>query len=77
MATMRAARVTEFKKPYTIESIDIPKPKPNQLLVKTGAAGFCDTGISFALVLRLVIDKERLDDQGWRFPFTFANNRKS
>ncbi len=44
MSTMRAARVTEFKKPYEIEEIEIPKPKANQLLVKTGAAGFCHTG---------------------------------
>jgi len=41
---MRAARVTEFKKPYKIQEIEIPKPRENQLLVKTGAAGFCHTG---------------------------------
>jgi len=44
MSMMRAARVTEFKKPYKIQEIEIPKPRENQLLVKTGAAGFCHTG---------------------------------
>jgi D-arabinose 1-dehydrogenase-like Zn-dependent alcohol dehydrogenase len=44
MATMRAARVNEYKAPYQIELIDVPKPKENRLLVKTGAAGFCHTG---------------------------------
>jgi D-arabinose 1-dehydrogenase-like Zn-dependent alcohol dehydrogenase len=50
MATMKAARVTEYKTPYKIESIAIPKPKANQLLVKTGAAGFCHTGLSFEVL---------------------------
>jgi len=44
MSTMKAARVTEFHAPYKIESIPIPKPNEDQLLVKTGAAGFCHTG---------------------------------
>ena len=44
MSTMRAARVTEYHAPYKIESIPMPKPNEDQLLVKTGAAGFCHTG---------------------------------
>jgi len=43
---MKAARVIEFHAPYKIESIPIPKPDADQLLVKTGAAGFCHTGMS-------------------------------
>jgi D-arabinose 1-dehydrogenase-like Zn-dependent alcohol dehydrogenase len=46
MSTMKAARVTEFHAPYKVSSIDIPKQTADQLLVKTGAAGFCHTGNS-------------------------------
>jgi D-arabinose 1-dehydrogenase-like Zn-dependent alcohol dehydrogenase len=45
MSSMKAARVIEFNAPYKIESIPIPKPDADQLLVKTGAAGFCHTGM--------------------------------
>jgi D-arabinose 1-dehydrogenase-like Zn-dependent alcohol dehydrogenase len=47
MSTMKAARVTEFHAPYKVTSIDIPKPNADQLLVKTGAAGFCHSGTSY------------------------------
>lgn len=40
---MKAARVTKFNEPYEIQEIPIPKCKPNRLLVKTAAAGYCHT----------------------------------
>jgi alcohol dehydrogenase, propanol-preferring len=45
MTTMKAARVNKYHEPYSIESIPIPKPADDQLFVKTGAAGFCHTGL--------------------------------
>lgn len=42
---MKAARVLAYHQPYTIEKVAIPTPNEDQLLVKTGAAGFCHTGI--------------------------------
>jgi D-arabinose 1-dehydrogenase-like Zn-dependent alcohol dehydrogenase len=70
---MRAARVTEYKTPYKIESIPIPKAKANQLLVKTGAAGFCHTGMS----IEIGTHWNRFDDSRWRFSFTITIDRKS
>ncbi|GME28938.1 Alcohol dehydrogenase superfamily zinc-containing [Neofusicoccum parvum] len=41
--TMRAARLTEFNKPYELLEIPVPTIGPNDLLLKIGAAGFCHT----------------------------------
>ncbi|KAL1631093.1 hypothetical protein SLS56_004619 [Neofusicoccum ribis] len=41
--TMRAARLTEFNKPYELLEIPVPTIGPNDLLIKIGAAGFCHT----------------------------------
>ncbi|KZV81724.1 GroES-like protein [Exidia glandulosa HHB12029] len=42
--TMKAARVVEAGAPYEIQDIPVPQiTEPHQLLLKTGAAGFCHT----------------------------------
>lgn len=44
--TMRAARVIEAGAPYEIQEMPVPEiTEPHQLLLKTGAAGFCHTDI--------------------------------
>jgi S-(hydroxymethyl)glutathione dehydrogenase / alcohol dehydrogenase len=42
---MRAALLTEFKKPFTVENIDYLDPSPGRVLVRTGASPFCSTDI--------------------------------
>ena len=42
---MRAALLTEFKKPFTVEEIDYLDPEPGRVLVRTGASPFCSTDI--------------------------------
>lgn len=42
---MKAARVLAYHQPYSIEKVEIPTPNEDQLLVKTGAAGFCHTDL--------------------------------
>ncbi|OAA80148.1 Alcohol dehydrogenase superfamily, zinc-type [Akanthomyces lecanii RCEF 1005] len=42
-AKMKAIQVKEFNKPYELSEIDVPTPKPHQVLVKIQAGGFCHT----------------------------------
>jgi propanol-preferring alcohol dehydrogenase len=42
---MKAAVVTAFKKPLEIKQVEIPKPGPNDVLVKTIACGVCHTDL--------------------------------
>lgn len=42
---MRAAAVTSFGKPLTIEDRPIPRPGPQQVLVRMEASGLCHTDI--------------------------------
>ena len=37
----RAALVTEPGKPLTIDEIELPDPKPNQVIVKMSSTGVC------------------------------------
>ncbi|OGM46592.1 alcohol dehydrogenase [Aspergillus bombycis] len=43
--TMWAAQITAFNKPYTISTVNTPQLRPNELLVKIHAAGFCHSDI--------------------------------
>jgi propanol-preferring alcohol dehydrogenase len=45
---MKAAVVTAFKKPLEIKQVEIPKPGPNDVLVKLIACGVCHTDIHVA-----------------------------
>ena len=38
---MKAAVLREFKKPLSVETLDIPVPKPDEVLVKVMASGLC------------------------------------
>jgi len=40
---MRAALLTEFKKPFVVEDIDYLDPAPGRVLIRTGASPFCST----------------------------------
>lgn len=40
---MKAIQLKEFHKGYQLSEIDVPKPKPHQVLVKIAAGGFCHT----------------------------------
>jgi hypothetical protein len=42
---MKAAVVTAFKKPLEIKQVAIPKPGPNDVLVKNIACGVCHTDL--------------------------------
>ena len=42
---MKAAVVTEFKKPLQIKQVEIPKPGPNDVLIKNIACGVCHTDL--------------------------------
>ena len=42
---MRAAVVTSFGEPLTIEDRPIPRPGPQQVLVRMEASGLCHTDI--------------------------------
>lgn len=46
--TMKAATVTAFGKPLTIENVPIPAPKSGELLVKIMATGVCHTDLHAA-----------------------------
>ena len=37
--TMKAAVLREFKQPLSVETLDIPVPKPDEVLVKVMASG--------------------------------------
>lgn len=45
---MRAAVVTDFRAPLTIEDRDTPEPGPGQILVRIEASGLCHTDIHAA-----------------------------
>lgn len=40
---MKAILLKEFHKGYELAEIDVPTPKPHQVLVKIAAGGFCHT----------------------------------
>ncbi|CAG9952887.1 unnamed protein product [Clonostachys rosea f. rosea IK726] len=40
---MKAIQIKEFHAPYSVSEVDVPKPKPHQVLVKIRAGGFCHT----------------------------------
>ena len=40
---MKAIQLQEFHKGYQLAEIDVPTPKPHQVLVKIAAGGFCHT----------------------------------
>jgi D-arabinose 1-dehydrogenase-like Zn-dependent alcohol dehydrogenase len=43
--TMQAIQIKEFNAPYAVSKVAVPKPKPNQLLIRIKAAGFCHTDL--------------------------------
>lgn len=45
---MKAAVVTGFKKPLEIKQTEIPKPGPNDVLIKNIACGVCHTDLHAA-----------------------------
>jgi len=42
---MRAAQIVAFKQPYEVRDVPIPTPRYGELLIKSGAAGFCHTDL--------------------------------
>ncbi len=44
---MKAAVLTEAKKPLVIQDVEIADPGPGQVLVKTGASGVCHSDLHF------------------------------
>jgi D-arabinose 1-dehydrogenase-like Zn-dependent alcohol dehydrogenase len=42
---MQAVRVKEVNAPWNLETVAVPEPGPNQVLVKTKACGICGTDI--------------------------------
>ncbi|KAI1341689.1 amidase signature domain-containing protein [Xylariaceae sp. FL0016] len=42
---MKAAQIVEFKKPYRLTNVAIPRVKDDELLVKVRAAGFCHSDL--------------------------------
>lgn len=45
---MKAAVTTSFKEPIQIKQVEIPKPGPSQILVKTIACGVCHSDLHLA-----------------------------
>lgn len=45
---MKAAVVHEFGKPLSIESVNVPRPGPGQVLVRVAASGVCHTDLHAA-----------------------------
>ncbi|KAG7418743.1 Alcohol dehydrogenase 5 [Fusarium oxysporum f. sp. rapae] len=44
--TMKALRLVEFRKNYTLlHDVPVPKPKPDEVLTRVAAAGFCHTDL--------------------------------
>jgi alcohol dehydrogenase, propanol-preferring len=43
--TMQAAVISKFKTPFHIMRVDIPTPKPKEVLVKLKASGCCHTDV--------------------------------
>ena len=46
MATMKAAQLVEYKKPYELRDVPIPKATGRDILIKVFAASFCHTDVS-------------------------------
>ena len=44
---MKAAVLREVKKPLTIEDVQVSKPGPHEVLVRTAAAGVCHSDLHF------------------------------
>src|SRR5262245_53972914 len=42
---MRAAVMTEFRKPWTIKNLPDPQPQPGQVLIRMRASGMCGTDL--------------------------------
>lgn len=42
---MQAAVVSRFKTPFHIQRVEIPTPKPKEILVKIKASGCCHTDV--------------------------------
>lgn len=42
---MRAARLVEYKKPFSIDEVPMPEPGPGQVVVKISGAGFCHSDL--------------------------------
>ena len=38
---MKAALIYKFGEPLRFEEVDVPDPKPDELLIKVGACGMC------------------------------------
>jgi alcohol dehydrogenase, propanol-preferring len=45
---MQAAVVRAFRQPLVIEEMPVPRPGPNQILVRTEACGVCHTDLLVA-----------------------------
>jgi S-(hydroxymethyl)glutathione dehydrogenase / alcohol dehydrogenase len=44
---MRAAILTELHAPLSVESVEVPEPAPNEVLVRIGASGVCHSDLLF------------------------------
>ena len=44
---MKAAVLREVKKPLSIEDVEITKPGPHEVLLRTAAAGICHSDLHF------------------------------
>lgn len=40
---MKAVRIKEFNQPYEVSEMEVPTPRPYQVLVKIKAGGYCHT----------------------------------
>lgn len=47
MQTIKAAVLREVNKPLTIEEVEIDDPGPNEILIRTAAAGVCHSDLHF------------------------------
>ena len=43
--TMKAVQIQKFNAPYDVSQVEVPRPKPYQVLVRIKAAGFCHTDL--------------------------------
>ena len=53
---MKAAVFREVKKPLSIEEVQIDKPGPHEVLIRTVAAGICHSDLHFITPPRLCSD---------------------
>lgn len=44
---MQAAVLNKFREPLEIKQVEIPKPRPDDVLIKTIACGVCHTDLHF------------------------------